>query len=52
MGRISMAMLCHDASNSLCPSSSVAIPAFPLHGKSFKKGVRFSVHTTSCGSTP
>jgi hypothetical protein len=28
------------------------MPAFPLHGSSFKKGVRFSVQTTSCGRTP
>lgn len=52
MGRMSMAILCHEASNSLWPSSSVAMPAFPLHGSSFRKGVRFSVQTTSCGSTP
>lgn len=28
------------------------MPAFPLQGKSFKKGVRFSVHTTSLGNVP
>ena len=52
IGRMSMAMLCHDASNSLWPSNSVAMPALPLHGSSFRKGVRFSVHTTSWGNTP
>lgn len=47
-----MAILCQEASNSLCPSRSVAIPALPLQGNSFRNGVRFSVHTTSRGSTP
>lgn len=28
------------------------MPAFPLHGSNFKKGVRFSVHTTSLGNVP
>ena len=51
-GRTSIAMLCHEASNSLCPSSRLEIPALPLHGRSFRNGVRFSVQTTSCGSTP
>lgn len=51
-GRTSMAMLCHDESNTLCPSSRLAMPAFPLHGSSLRKGVRFSVHTTSRGSVP
>jgi hypothetical protein len=36
----------------LWPSSRLDIPAFPLHGSSFKKGVRFSVQTTSCGREP
>lgn len=52
IGRTSMAMLCHDASNSLCPSRRLEMPALPLHGSSFKNGVRFSVHTISCGKTP
>ena len=51
-GRTSIAMLCQDASNNLCPSNKLAIPALPLQGKSFRNGVRFSVHTTSWGSTP
>lgn len=51
-GRTSIAILCHDESNSLCPSSRLAMPAFPLHGRSFRNGVRFSVHTTSRGSVP
>jgi hypothetical protein len=51
-GRMSMAMTCHEASKSLWPSSRLDIPAFPLHGSSFKKGVRFSVQTTSCGRAP
>lgn len=51
-GRTSTDMLCHDASNSLCPSNKLEIPAFPLQGRSFKKGVRFSVQTTSPGSVP
>ena len=45
-------MVCHDASNSLWPSNKDAMPAFPLQGKSFKNGVKFSVHTTSLGSVP
>jgi hypothetical protein len=28
------------------------MPAFPLHGNSFKNGVKFSVHTTSRGNVP
>lgn len=52
IGRTSMAMLCQEASKSLCPSSKLAIPDLPLHGRSFKKGVRFSVQTTSWGRTP
>lgn len=51
-GRTSTDILCHDASNSLCPSNKVEIPAFPLHGSNFRKGVRFSVQTTSPGSVP
>ena len=50
--RTSIAILCHEASKSLCPSSKLAIPAFPLHGSNFRKGVRFSVQTTSLGSVP
>ncbi len=45
-------MLCHDASKSLCPSNRLDIPAFPLQGSNFKKGVRFSVQTTSRGNVP
>ena len=52
IGRMSIDMLCQDASNNLWPSNKLEIPAFPLHGRSFKKGVRFSVHTTSPGSVP
>lgn len=51
-GRTSIAMLCHDASKSLCPSNRLEIPALPLQGSIFKNGVRFSVQTTSPGSTP
>ena len=51
-GRTSMDILCHDASNNLCPSNKLEIPAFPLQGRSFKNGVRFSVQTTSPGSVP
>lgn len=51
-GRTSIAMLCQEESNTLCPSSRLAMPAFPLQGSSFKNGVRFSVHTTSRGSVP
>jgi hypothetical protein len=51
-GLTSIDMVCHDASNSLCPSSKLDIPAFPLQGSNFKKGVKFSVHTTSCGRVP
>src|SRR5271169_2095808 len=51
-GLTSIDMLCQDASKSLCPSSRLDIPAFPLQGKSFKKGVRFSVQTTSLGNVP
>lgn len=50
--RTSIAILCHEASKSLCPSSKLAIPALPLHGSNFRKGVRFSVQTTSLGSVP
>lgn len=50
--RTSIAILCHEASKSLCPSSKLAIPALPLHGNNFRKGVRFSVQTTSLGSVP
>jgi hypothetical protein len=28
------------------------MPALPLHGSSFRNGVKFSVQTTSWGSTP
>lgn len=52
MGFTSIAMLCHDESNNLCPSSRLAIPVLPLHGNSFRNGVRFSVHTTSRGRVP
>lgn len=52
IGRTSTAMLCQDESKSLCPSSRLAMPALPLHGRSLRKGVKFSVQTTSCGSTP
>lgn len=45
-------MLCHEASKSLCPSNKLAMPAFPLQGSSFRKGVRFSVQTTSRGRVP
>jgi len=45
-------MLCQDASKSLWPSRRLEIPALPLHGKSFRKGVKFSVQTTSWGRTP
>ena len=51
-GRTSMAMLCQDESNTLCPSSRLAMPALPLQGSNFRKGVRFSVQTTSRGSVP
>lgn len=47
-----MDMLCHEASNNLCPSSKLEIPALPLQGSSFRKGVRFSVQTTSRGNVP
>lgn len=50
--RTSIAILCHEASKSLCPSSRLAIPALPLHGSSFRKGVKFSVQTTSLGKVP
>ena len=50
--RTSIAILCQDASKSLCPSSKLAIPALPLHGSNFRKGVKFSVQTTSLGSVP
>lgn len=52
VGRTSMDMLCHDASNSLCPSNRLEMPAFPLHGSIFRNGVRFSVQTTSPGRVP
>lgn len=52
IGFTSIDMLCHDASNSLCPSSKLEIPALPLHGSNLRKGVKFSVHTTSLGSVP
>jgi len=45
-------MDCHEESYSLCPSRRLEIPALPLHGKSFRNGVRFSVQTTSCGKLP
>jgi hypothetical protein len=51
-GLTSIDMLCQEASKSLCPSSKLEIPAFPLHGSNFKKGVRFSVQTTSLGKVP
>ena len=50
--RTSIAILCHEASKSLCPSNKLAIPALPLHGSNFRKGVKFSVQTTSLGSVP
>ena len=52
MGFTSIDILCQDASKSLWPSRRLDIPAFPLHGNSFKKGVKFSVHTTSLGKVP
>lgn len=52
IGFTSIDMLCQLASNNLCPSSKLEIPALPLHGRSFKKGVKFSVQTTSLGSVP
>jgi hypothetical protein len=52
IGITSIDMLCQLASNSLCPSKRLDIPALPLQGSSFKKGVRFSVHTTSLGKVP
>lgn len=52
IGCTSIAMLCQEASNSLWPSKRLDIPALPLQGRSFKKGVKFSVHTTSLGSVP
>jgi len=52
IGRTSIDILCHDESNNLCPSKRLEIPALPLHGSSFKKGVKFSVHTTSLGNVP
>ena len=52
MGRTSIDMLCHEASNSLCPSKRLDIPALPLHGNNLRNGVKFSVHTTSLGSVP
>lgn len=51
-GRTSIAILCHDASKSLWPSSKLDMPAFPLHGSNFRKGVKFSVQTTSLGNVP
>lgn len=45
-------MLCHEASNNLCPSKRLEIPAFPLHGSNFTNGVKFSVQTTSPGRVP
>lgn len=50
--RASIAIVCHDASKSLCPSNRLDMPALPLHGISFRNGVRFSVQTTSCGRAP
>ncbi|KAI7139069.1 hypothetical protein KC337_g89 [Hortaea werneckii] len=40
-------MVCQFASKTLWPSSRLEIPALPLHGRSFRNGVRFSVQTTS-----
>ena len=51
-GRTSIAILCHEASNSLCPSKRLETPAFPLQGRSFRNGVKFSVQTTSRGKLP
>lgn len=51
-GLTSIDMLCHDASNNLCPSNRLEIPALPLHGNNFKNGVKFSVQTTSRGKVP
>src|SRR5450432_1774811 len=51
-GLTSIDILCQEASKSLCPSNKLDIPAFPLQGRSFKKGVRFSVQTTSLGNVP
>jgi hypothetical protein len=47
IGVTSIDILCHEASNNLCPSKRLEIPAFPLQGNSFKNGVKFSVHTTT-----
>ena len=47
-----MDMLCHDASKSLWPSKRLAMPALPLQGSNFRKGVKFSVQTTSPGRVP
>lgn len=51
-GQMSIAIDCHAASKSLCPSNKLDMPAFPLQGMSFRYGVRFSVHTTSRASCP
>jgi len=51
-GRISIAIDCHAESNNLWPSNKLDIPALPLHGKSFRNGVRFSVQTISLGRVP
>lgn len=45
-------MPCQSASNTRCGFSSRATPDSDLHGRSFRNGVRFSVHTCSDGSVP
>ena len=52
VGRTSIAIVWNEASNSLCPSSKLDTPALPLQGSNLRKGVRFSVQTTSWGSVP
>lgn len=51
-GCTSIDMACQEESKSLWPSSKLDIPALPLQGRSFRNGVRFSVHTTSAGNVP
>ena len=43
--RSRIAMLTNGEANSAGPSSSVASPARPLHGRSLRHGVRFDVQT-------
>lgn len=52
IGVTSIDIDCQFASNNLCPSRREEMPAFPLQGRSLRKGVRFSVHTTSRGRVP